>query len=99
MINSKLCRHPSIQTTALPDGHAVLMSKDTEWAFTITPVAAIAWEFCDGTNTFEEIVAHVQAVPEFEPVTANLSTELAPLFEELTDAGFLIPSEDYAPLS
>lgn len=43
----------------LPDGHVVIFSSSSDWAHTITPLAGIAWEFCDGENSVEDIVTHV----------------------------------------
>jgi len=40
-------RNPNVQTKMLPDGHVVIFSNDSDWAHTITPLAAIAWEYCD----------------------------------------------------
>jgi hypothetical protein len=82
-------RNPEIETKLLPDGHAVLFSKQTNWAHTITPLAAVAWEFCDGNHSMDEIssqVAEIAADPNF---SVDLKTVVNDLIRELTDAGLL----------
>lgn len=87
-MNDKPKRNTSIKTSTLPDGHAVLVSKETEWAYTLTPIAALVWEFCDGTNSVDDIVVNIQAIPEFA-VNQCKKEEVTALLEELNDGGFL----------
>ncbi len=77
-----------IHTRTLADGHAVLVSSDVEWAYTLTPIGALIWEFCDGTNTAEEIQAKIEAIPDLQ-VGANLKKEVVSFLEELECAGLL----------
>jgi hypothetical protein len=84
----KLRRSDLITTKTLPDGHAVLVSKRTNWASTITPLAALAWEFCDGENTIEQIVEKIKLIPELQ-LQSDLTDEVSALLEDLVDAGFL----------
>lgn len=88
-MNVKPQRDPGIETTALPDGHVVLVSKKTEWANTLTPLAAMVWEFCDGTNSVDEIISHIQAVPDLSLGT-SLAKEVTELLDELDESGFLL---------
>jgi hypothetical protein len=84
----KLSRNPSIQTKLLPDGHVVLFSAEYDWAHTLSPLAGIAWEYCDGTASFDEIV---KLVSETAGITdaAEIEKELKQLFDELTGVGLL----------
>lgn len=82
-------RDPDIETTSLPDGYAVLVMKKTDWAHTINPLAAIVWEFCDGTNSVDEIIALIQAVPELEP-RPQLREEVIGLLNQFEADGFLL---------
>lgn len=86
-MNDRPKRNSAIDTSTLPDGHAVLVSKDTDWAFTLTPLAALVWEFCDGTNTIDDIVSSIQSIPEFS--SSSKKEEIADLLDELDESGFL----------
>jgi hypothetical protein len=87
-MGKKLRRSDLITTKSLPDGHAVLVSKKTNWASTITPLAALAWEFCDGENTIEQIVEKIKSIPELQ-LQSDLRDEVSSLLEDLVEAGFL----------
>lgn len=87
-MNEKPKRNEQIKTSTLPDGHAVLVSKETDWAYTLTPIAALIWEFCDGTNTIDDIVSCIQAIPEFSANQCKRE-EVSELLAELDDGGFL----------
>lgn len=86
-MNDRPKRNSAIDTSTLPDGHAVLVSKDTEWAFTLTPLAALVWEFCDGSNTVDDIVTCIQSIPEFSQSLKK--KEITDLLDELDESGFL----------
>lgn len=89
----KPIRNPAVRTKVLPDGHVVLMSDESEWAHTITPVGGIAWEFCDGNNTFDEIINMVRA--ELPPDYAiDFRDELRSLLTQFVDAGLLLSASD-----
>lgn len=73
-------RNPDVQTKMLPDGHVVIFSKENDWAHTITPLAAIAWEYCDGNHSVDEIVECVRAFTtdgDIKPAICELLNELA----------------------
>lgn len=75
-------RTPDIETKMLPDGHVVIFSKSSDWAHTITPLAAIAWEYCDGEHSVEEIVDRVIEfangdATEIQPAIVTLLSEFA----------------------
>jgi Coenzyme PQQ synthesis protein D (PqqD) len=71
-------RIPDVETKMLPDGHVVIFSKSSDWAHTITPLAAIAWEYCDGEHSVEQIVERV-----IEHANAGDSQQLQPAINEL----------------
>jgi hypothetical protein len=88
-MNAKPKRDPDIQTSVLPDGHACLVSEKTEWAHTLTPLAALVWEFCDGNNSVDEIISELKAIPEVT-IGPDFKQEVEALLEELSDGGFLL---------
>ncbi len=75
-------RTPDIETKMLPDGHVVIFSKTSDWAHTITPLAAIAWEYCDGEHSVDEIVQCVLEyakgdAKDLHPAINDLLTDFA----------------------
>ena len=82
-------RDPEIETSLLPDGHVVLVSHKTDWAHTLTPTGALVWEFCDGTNSVDEIVTRIRGIKEV-PENPALKEDIATLIAELDDAGFFV---------
>lgn len=86
-MNTKPQRNPEIETSLLPDGHVVLVSSKTDWAHTLTPTGALVWEFCDGTNSADEIVAKIQNIKEV-PANPSLKDDVSTLLDELDEAGF-----------
>lgn len=84
---SKPKRNPDVETRFLPDGHVVLFSRKTNWAHTLTPLAAIAWEFCDGETAMDEIIVNVCSTAEASD--ANTKVQLVELIAELEQNGLL----------
>ena len=84
---NKLTRNPEVETKLLPDGHVVLFSSQNDWAHTLTPLGGIAWEFCDGENTIDQIIELVASTAEVN--TDVVSGELKTLCNELVDSGLL----------
>ncbi len=82
-------RDPTIKTSLLPDGHVVLVSSQTDWAHTLSPMGAVIWEFCDGTNSVEDIVSIMQSMPELGYSSQSLQQEVSELLENLEQAGVL----------
>jgi hypothetical protein len=85
-MNEKPVKQSGITTTILPSGHVVLMCEGTDWAYTLTPIGALAWEFCDGLNSAADICSKIAELPEFNdvPVARN---QIEELLQELDDAG------------
>jgi hypothetical protein len=75
----------------LPDGHVVLMSEQTQWAHTLSPLAGIAWEFCDGELNVDEIVKRVCDIAGITSVE-SIKPELTKLFSELAESGLVSAS-------
>lgn len=85
----KPTRNPSVQTKLLPDGHVVLFSEQVDWAHTLTPLAAIAWEFCDGDHNVDQIAECVSETAG-TITTEAVKPELTKLFEELISSGLIL---------
>lgn len=84
----KPIRNPSVQTKLLPDGHVVLFSQENDWAHTLTPLAGIAWEYCDGELSEDEIVK-VVADAAGSSSDGEIKENLQSLFTELRESGLL----------
>jgi hypothetical protein len=78
-----------IQAKILPDGHVVLHSDKASWAFTLTPLGALVWEFSDGTNTVEQIVEKVSEAGAI-PIDGDLRSHVNNLVAELEEYGLLL---------
>lgn len=76
-------RNRAIVTTPLPDGYVVLHSTDTDWAQTLTPIAGIVWEFCDGKHDLNQIVDEVSSLIT-ERTRAELHVEIKSLLNDFT---------------
>jgi Coenzyme PQQ synthesis protein D (PqqD) len=85
-------RDPAVETTTLPDGQAVIVLTKTEWAHTLSPLGAIVWEFCDGTNSVDEIVSLVTNLPGI-PQRPELAKEIALLIETMEQEGVVSSQE------
>jgi hypothetical protein len=81
-------RDPGMALNHLPDGYVVLFSPDTNLAYTLTPLAALVWEFCDGANTVDEIVAQLGSVDEI-PADVDLAKEVHALVNDFVNSGLV----------
>lgn len=81
-------RNPDVQTKMLPDGHVVIFSQQSDWAHTITPLAAIAWEFCDGEHSIDEIVEQVLTYTE-SPDVAEIQPAICALLNDFVQGGLV----------
>lgn len=80
-------RIPDVETKMLPDGHVVIFSKSSDWAHTITPLAAIAWEYCDGEHSVEQIVERVLEYANGD--STNLQPEISELLSDFAQSGLV----------
>jgi hypothetical protein len=87
MNSTKPKRSNDMESTSLPDGMVILVNKKTSWAHTLTPLGALVWEFCDGDNSVEEIVASIKSIPEVGERSA-LDQEVNELVQQLDNEGF-----------
>lgn len=87
----KPLRNPIVQTKLLPDGHIVLFAKEHDWAHTLSPLAGIAWEYCDGEHSVDEIVDQVAEIAGLQS-SNEIKPDMAQLFEELCGSGLLVPA-------
>ncbi|HEY9772523.1 MAG TPA: PqqD family protein [Planktothrix sp.] len=94
-----LRRNPEIETKLLPDGHAVLFSKQSNWAHTITPLAAVAWEFCDGSHTTSEISKQVAKIADTNDVSADIESVVTELIQQFIESGLLCGDDSRTPAS
>lgn len=81
-------RNPDVQTKMLPDGHVVIFSKQSDWAHTITPLAAIAWEFCDGQHSVDEIVNQILSYSS-ESTAAEIQPAICELLNDFAQGGLI----------
>ncbi len=81
-------RNPDVQTKMLPDGHVVIFSQQSDWAHTITPLAAIAWEYCDGEHSIEQIVEQVLTYTE-APNASEIQPAIAALLNDFAQGGLV----------
>jgi hypothetical protein len=82
-------RHPDTAARLLPDGYLLLHSNDDNRVYTLTPLGGLVWEYCDGSNSVDDIVCHIRELGE-TLASSNLETEVQRLVAELTDAGLLV---------
>lgn len=87
-VKLKPVRNPQVQTKLLPDGHVVLFCEEHAWAHTLSPLAGIAWEYCDGELSFDEIVQQVSDTAGLQSAD-EIKAQLEELFDSLTTAGLL----------
>ena len=81
-------RNPDVQTKMLPDGHVVIFSQQSDWAHTITPLAAIAWEYCDGEHSVDEIIKQVLTYTE-APDVAEIQPAICALLDDFAQGGLV----------
>jgi len=90
---SKLTRAADQKTTILPDGYVAIFSTISNYAFTLPPIAALAWEFMDGDHTEQEIVQNLSQVLGSEVSLDELSEQISQLVTELTESNFLVKNQ------
>jgi hypothetical protein len=64
MSEQKPKRRPEFEVNMLVDGSLVLFNNKTSIACTLTPLAALVWEYCDGAHTFSDIVSELRRIDE-----------------------------------
>jgi hypothetical protein len=94
---SKLTRATDQKTTILPDGYIAVFSTTSNHAFTLPPMAALAWEFMDGEHSEEEIVQSVSQVLGSEVSLSELREQISQLVKELAEANFLVDDQSPPP--
>lgn len=81
-------RNPEIKSTLMPDGYLVLLDVRTDWAHVLNPMGAIAWEFCDGAHSTDDIVNEIATIMEVDS-RQNLSQQVDLLLKELRATGLV----------
>ena len=84
-------RHKKIETRTIQGGQVVLRDRISNSSITLSPIAAMAWEFCDGLNTIDDIV---ESVGELIGNPEGLHSKIKQLLNQLAEAGFLIFEPD-----
>ena len=92
-MTSKPNRQPGIQTRSLIDGYVVVFSETTNQASTLTPLAGIVWEFCDGSNSVDDIVQELQSIKEIS-AEVDLKTQVQELVNEFIKTGLVFAGAD-----
>jgi hypothetical protein len=80
-MTEKFKRHPNIIARVLPDGYVLLEILGTDSVHTLTPLAGMVWEFCDGENTLDEVIAQINQIEQVQ-AAPNLREQVAELLGE-----------------
>ena len=79
MTTTKPTRNPEFRSRLLPDGYVLIHSENSEWVHTLSPVGGLVWEFCDGSNTPEEIAAIITTQTQLAAKTEDIVQLIADL--------------------
>jgi len=82
-------RRIDLKSTLLPDGCLVIFDETTEWAHTVSPLGAMAWELSDGQHTTKEIVDEIIVLTAESLDKKQLEAEVLQLIAELSENGLL----------
>lgn len=77
-----VCRAANLRTRLLPDGYASIMNESTDTVYTLTPLGAMAWEFCDGKHSSAEIAREISlliSAPDYDSILLQVKQLLAAL--------------------
>lgn len=74
-------RNPEFITRLLPDGYVLVYSEKSEWVHTLTPLGGLVWEFCDGSNSAEQIADTIGSQAEV-PTKVEDVAQLLKEFQE-----------------
>ncbi|MGZ3598496.1 MAG: PqqD family protein [Ktedonobacterales bacterium] len=78
--NERPRQHPKVETHLLPDGTCLLFDNRTEMGHVLNAVAALVWDYCDGSLAEEEIADEVAALlPDEQFVRDDVMQLLADL--------------------
>jgi Coenzyme PQQ synthesis protein D (PqqD) len=88
MIGNCPVRRYDMKSLLLPDGFVVVHSQTTNWVYSLSPLAGLIWEFCDGGNSLAQIMDKVSALSG-----VDISLEQAEqLLNQLVEAELLLTS-------
>jgi len=82
-------RNEDVRATILPDGYVLLHSPKDNLVHTLTPLGGLVWEYCDGSNTIDDIVIRISEIDEIGS-PPDLQSEVLALTDKLTESGLLI---------
>src|SRR5215469_2381840 len=86
-------QRPEVETHLLPDGTCLLFDNRTEMGHVLNAVAALVWDYCDGTLTEAQIADEVATLLPSEPGGNSVRDDIARLFADLRSLDLL---ESYA---
>lgn len=69
-------QHPEVETYLLPDGTCLLFDNRAEMGHVLNAVAALVWDYCDGTLAEEQIADEVAALLPDDPSVRDDVTRL-----------------------
>ncbi len=81
-------RLAGVKAKVLPDGYVLLRTKDSDCVYTLSPIGAIVWEFCDGSNSIDELLEEMKALPDLK-VEKGIREQVIQLIEDLKKQGLL----------
>jgi len=77
---------PEVELHLLPDGSGLLFDPVSEEGHVLDPIGALAWDYCDGTLTADEIAGEVAALV---PTAPRLREDVRDLLAEFARRGLL----------
>jgi hypothetical protein len=83
-------RRSDVKSILLPDGCLVIFDESTEFAHTVSPIGAMAWELSDGEHSTGDIVTEINELTESLLEPEVLTKQVHELLNELKENGLLL---------
>jgi hypothetical protein len=87
--DDRLKGRPEIETYVLPDGSCLLFDPARRQGHVLEATGALAWDYCDGTLSSDEIADEITALV---PNSPTLRGEAISALEEFAQRGLLVSS-------
>lgn len=78
---------PDVEAYIVPDGTCFLFDPARDEGFALDQLGALVWDYCDGKNTEEEIIAEVVALLPDQP---GIAAQVADLLASFAAQGLLV---------
>ncbi len=78
---------PEIEMHVLPDGSSLLFDPVESAGHVLSPIAALAWDYCDGALRCDEIAGEIAAL---DPHLAETRAGILKLLDEFAGRGLLL---------